>query len=259
MDLIISATSSLLASFLVYPMDVIKSQLQILSTNRSHGDSIKNVKPSINQVFKGIYTSGTMYKGVGSFLTTYPIFWTVYFQATRNKIELTNSKYCNDIITTLFGSTLGSVVANPFFIVKTRLQNELIMQKMVPSSGFTILKDILKKQGVKGLTKGLGVSIANNGKLIIQMPLYNIIKDKTDNVFLSSLAAKTTCSLITYPCDLIRTLQRNSDKKISITNIYKQYGILGYYKGITPYFLMSLPNFVLMMTIQEWLQEWLQE
>lgn len=258
LDLWANIISALMSSFIVYPFDVIKSQLQVLKTDKIHGDDIKyKSSRNIKNVVTNIYQQRAFYKGIGSYLTTYPIFWTIFFQTKKYNYDYTNSKYLNSCINTFSSSVIASAIANPFFVIKTRLQNEIIMNKQY-KSGFNIFLEILRNEGIKGLCKGLGPTIFNNGKLIVQIPLYEYLKEKSGNVFLSSVSAKFFCAAITYPCDLTRTVQRNSPKDIKawylLKNIYLKNGIRGYYHGFVPYTVMAIPNFALMMVFYEYLK-----
>lgn len=260
MDFFLPLCSSSIAATIVYPIDVVKSQIQLLKLRNVVHDTFKyNQEVDFKSVTKYIYQNDGVrgfYRGCSSFLLTYPVFWALYFQVTKHKLEYTDSKYVNDISTALYGSTVASIVANPLFVIKTRLQSELIMTGNHKSI-LNVSKE-LYNEGFYGMTRGLSATMFNNSKLAIQMPLFNYLKEKTDNVFLSSVIAKTSCSMLTYPMDLIRTNQRNTEKHISLryifTNIYKQNGIRGYYQGIGVYTLMTCPNFVIMMCLHDYLK-----
>lgn len=245
MEFLLGASSSALAYTCVYPIDVLKVQYQCQS-NSSIISTFKNVihKQGIRGFYKG-YTSN---------LLTYPIFWGVYFQSG----ELPFNKIANILI----GSSLGSLMSNPLFVLKTRFQTEILTNKSLAYN--KLIPQIYRNEGILAFFKGYPITVINNSKLFIQMPLADYLDNHVGMGVASSAAiAKITTSLFTYPCDLIRNIQRNTETKLSIgklaIQVYKTSGILGYYRGLTLYTAITLPNFVLMMTIKSWLGPWFKK
>ena len=141
------------------------------------------------------------------------------------------------------------IIANPFFVIRTRLQTSKQTVKITP-----LIINIYHKEGLKGFQKGLSSSLLNNTKLVLQFPLYDYLK-KNYNTITSSFIAKFISNTLFYPSDLIRTNQRNSPIKITMLNATKQIynigGLFGFYRGVILYNCISIPNFVLMMLILE--------
>ena len=166
-----------------------------------------------------------------------------------------NNFYLNKIICAYIFATAASTLTNPLFVIKVRLQSQQHHVKLQNETILKTAKSIYLSNGVMGYFKGLSTTLLNNTKLSIQFPLYDYINNTTDNVVVSSLLSKTIVNTVFYPFDLIRTKQRNDNKKIMIKSvfkqIYKQSGLNGFYKGVLLYNLTSVPNFIIMMYLYE--------
>jgi hypothetical protein len=111
---------------------------------------------------------------------------------------------------------------------------------------------------MRGFYKGFALTLANNSKLCLQFPLYDKLKSKTDSVVVSSMLSKIISSTIYYPTDLIRTNQRNMKNNLNMfetaKNLYKVGGCRGFYNGVVLYNMVSIPSFIVMMMVKEWIQ-----
>lgn len=217
--------SSVLSSTIIYPIDVIKTNYQIKPQN-------------IFLLTEKIIKNRTLYAGLSSHLTTYPIFWGVFFYTKQINI------YDNNFINSFICGGIASFSSNPFFVLKTRQQiNKENYKQMI--------SNIYKNEGIRGFYKGLNSTLINNLKLGLQFPLYDYFKEKTESILLSGFLSKTISSTLFYPLDLIRIHQRNSVKNISIKSLIKKIGYTNLYKGVLMYNAVSIPNFMLLMLFKE--------
>ncbi len=235
----ISTTSSIISYSLTYPIDAIKTNYQIASLKQ---------KPILSDVVKQIYAIHGIkgyYRGVSSNLMTYPLFWGIFFQTQSHS-------------NVMIASAVASLVTNPLFVLKTRFQSVSHQNQKV--SYLNLTKNIYQNEGHKGFFKGFGSSLANNTKLWMQFFLYNEIKQRTDNVVVSSMAAKVASSTIYYPTDLIRTNQRNSKNSQSMIevgkSIYKANSFRGFYSGVVIYNFISVPSFVVLMFCRDYFKKY---
>lgn len=247
MDAFIGITSSTLATFILHPIDVIKTRYQISRLKKP-----TTVQYTITSIYKNGFKS--FYKGLGPNLGTYPIFWSVYFQTNSIQFEPTDNTFTNKFLKAQISACIASTISNPLFVFKTRAQTN--------NSGIKYSKlasNMIKNEGILGFYKGLGSTLLNNTKLGIQMPLYDYLHKNNEltlnNSLLSSLISKGICTTLFYPFDLVRVNQRNEQTKLSIANgfknAYKNGGIIGLYRGVLLYNLISTPNFVLMMWFKD--------
>lgn len=236
-DFLIGMSSSIISYGITYPIDAIKTNFQL--------SSYKNNSATVNNTIRQIYKSDGIrgfYKGISSTFITYPIFWGTFFGTLS---------YSNVFV----ASTFASLITNPLFVLKTRFQSDLVNKP----NYLNLIKQIYEKENIYGFFKGFGSTVINNTKLCIQFPLYDYLKIHTNSILFASMLSKIAASTIYYPTDLIRTNQRNSQVKISFLeatkNIYKINGFIGFYKGVLIYNAVSIPNFIIMMFIKEYIQK----
>ena len=288
MDLITSIFSASLAVVITYPIDVIKTQFQVtlkgsesrsnlftLKGSESHSNLFTRLKhknpkgANVTSLTKDLYQQRGLYgfyRGVGSSLMTYPIFWGLYFQTKKIKWEPTNYKYGDKFIIASGSGIVASIITNPLFVIKTRFQTDNLKthsNSPIKKSYTNLIKSIYHHEGIGGYYKGLLPTLLNNTKLGVQFPLYDYLKEQTDSVLISSGLAKTLASTIFYPLDLIRVNQRDLVEKLSIRDavkqIYKKSGPIGFYRGVMLYNFVNGSGFVLMMLIKDKLDRLVEE
>lgn len=229
-DGITSTICSMVASTVVYPINAIKVEFQ----------TQKDKTPV--QVFKSLYKRKALYNGLRYNLTTYPVFWGVFFPI-KNYFNLpkTNNLFLDKFLSVSISGSVASFVANPLFVQQVRSVTG-------NHSSFT---NMISKEGLLSPWKGYPSTVFNNMKLCVQFPLYDYCQQKLDNSLASSAIAKITANSVFYPLDLVRTKQRNSKNNLSLlrafTGLYESYGFKGFYRGMLLYNAMSVPNFCLMM------------
>jgi len=126
--------------------------------------------------------------------------------------------------------SVSSMIANPFFVIKTRLQTQDTPVRLQPSH----------------LLRGYTSTLCGNLKLGVQMPLYEYVNSTYGNVFLAGVVSKLVSSLLFYPFEFVRTIQRYNSVSMSSIDVFREYGF-GVYRGIGIYTLLTIPNFTLMM------------
>ena len=203
-----------IAMYATHPVDTVKTQYQA-------GKQYSNVRSIIRNIYQRQGISG-FFKGCGSTLPTYPVFWGVFFAIKHQQIKYSNNHTINSIATNFLASAIASIICNPLFVLKTRKQT-LISKNQISGSYFREINLIYKTDGIRGFGKGLPVTLLSNLRLVIQFPLYDMIMVRTlQNIFLSSFVSKLTVNTLFYPTNIIGTIQRDySDKEIYI-KLYKR-------------------------------------
>lgn len=232
--------ASLSSSLIMFPIESILRRKQ-------------TTKNTIRQIV-GKNNIKTFYNGLGIELFCYPFFWTCYFSlndAIKNK-KIVENKFGNNMITSYVSAVGALFIVNPSFTIKTNAQTT-----KMPIG--TTINNLYQKNGVAGFYKGVTMSAVNNVKLSIMMPLYSYFKeDKGFSSTSASFVSKFIGNTIFYPSDLVRTIQRTNIEKKSfvsiVSNIYKENGMVGYFRGYFMYNLVSIPNFVLMMVFKDLLE-----
>lgn len=143
-----------------------------------------------------------------------------------------------NVLSGLVSGSMGAMIANPFFLIKTRMQsynsasaklNVDVGQQTYYRSLGDGLKQIYSAEGVKGLFRGVDAAVLRTGAgSSVQLPVYNLTKNYLLNNnlmrdgsiglhFVSSSMAGLAVSIVMNPWDVV------------LTRLYNQKGNL--YKG----------------------------
>lgn len=174
-----------------------------------------------------------------------------------------------------------STATNPIWLVKTRLQLDKSSVSGVRQykNSWDCIKQVLSKEGIPGMYRGLTASYLGVAESSIQWVLYERMKSlirkreerrhlsgapvtTLDNIFNwgatsgAAGAAKFMASLITYPHEVVRTrlrqapMQNGKPKYTGLIScfktIIKEEGLVSMYSGLTPHLLRTVPNSVIM-------------
>lgn len=268
MDLLSGFISSSIAVYVVQPLDTVKVQFQ----SSLSSDKRRCIPQLALDIYKYQGIKG-FYKGSLSMISTYPIFWSVFFQMRSMKIISAENNFVNSIANTMIASSVASIIANPLFLLKVRRQTDSI-NKRDPTGYLTKINGIYCNEGIRGFFKGMNATLLSNSKLILQFPLYDyilqqsmylsspdhiLVMSQTNCVIMASFMSKLIANSIFYPTDIIRTIQRDCLEKKSMNNIikkmYNSHGIRVFYRGIMIYNMVSCPNFIIMMLVKEQLDK----
>ncbi len=225
MEFILGFLSNSVATTMCQPLDVIKTRVQTEQ--------------------KVIWHSKGLYRGLGSSLGIYPLFWGVYFQSysfLKGRLGR-DETFIDKVCLSYVSGNLGSLVINPLTIFKTQLQSGK-EKKCV---------GVMRSMGLRTLWTGFSLTMLNNCKIAIQFPLMDELKMRLDNDMLASGIAKSVANCLLYPTDLMRVKQRNMNEAVSIRklmkSIYVRDGIRGFYRGLLIQNCVSVPQFVIMVEI----------
>lgn len=225
-------------------------------------DIIRTNKQLMNKIE---YTPTFLTRGLLSGLITIPTFWSVYFYS-YNKLKLVNNENLS-FLNGFIACNISSTVSCPLFFIR---------QKNQSLNNFSII-NYYKKNGLLSFYNGLLATYMINASFIVQMPIYEYLKQSdylrfdyesthqtskisqsiqniqsTQNtsseifrIFLITSISKTIAACIFYPLDTIRTLKRSADGKFTIYEIIKYLNNkpTRYYRGIFIYLLRSIPSY----------------
>lgn len=232
---LIGLSSAVCSSVITYPIDSVKTNYQLKRDT------------TVPQVVRNLWKSQGFYRGLSSNLTTYPIFWGVFFLG-RSYLPKDATMTQNALHTAVCGA-VGGAVANPFFVLKVRSQSQAY-QGHKPGL-INIAKHVRNTRGLVGFMSGYKATLYTNTKLALQFPLCDKLKDQGYSIVQASAVAKTISNSLFYPLDVVRTIQRNQDQPVSIRSLYQQHGPRYFYRGLLVYNCASVPNFVLIMLFGE--------
>jgi hypothetical protein len=222
-------TSGVITVIICNPIDVFKTRIQ--SSN----------KYGIYTIIKKEKISG-FYKGASSAFFAMPIFWGLYFPIYEN-----NKKYMNNSLAGYSASLVGSLISNPFWVARTRLQAQILHKNRNYKGTLDVLKQVYQKEGFRALFRGYTMTILGNLQFVISMPIYEEIKKKNNNstisIIFGSAIAKSISGSIVYPHEVIRTIMRNQNYSFNktINCLYSNSGLLGFYRGFPLYLMRTIP------------------
>ncbi|KAK9470979.1 mitochondrial carrier domain-containing protein [Dipodascopsis tothii] len=306
------------------PFDVVKTRLQsdFYSSNSAQNTAAKAAvsgsRPfgaitrhfiETGHIIGDIYKnegSRALFKGLGPNLVGVIPARSINFFTYSNSKALISEKFNNgneSSVVNLFAAAIAGVVTstatNPIWLVKTRLQLDKQHTAAVElgevqqsaqrqyKNSLDCLQQTIKKEGVKGLYKGLTASYLGVAESTIQWVLYERMKaiiarrelrrqqstDKTTwfTTFVeyamksgAAGAAKMSASLITYPHEVVRTRLRqtpaNGVPKYTglvqcFTLIIKEEGAAALYGGLTAHLIRTVPNSIIMFGTWELLMK----
>ncbi|KAI9292610.1 mitochondrial carrier protein RIM2 [Neoconidiobolus thromboides FSU 785] len=270
------------------PLEVIKTRFQSslyqenkLKLNQKLGlwnstkfhiaDTLSSVRNLYrNEGFKALF------KGLGPTLSgvipSRSIYFFSYGNGKKMLSDLNGGK--ENALIHLSSATIAGIITatatNPIWVIRTRMQLQNETGRLYNNS-FHCLYQIVRKEGVKSLYKGMSASYLGVVESATQWVVYEQLKvlrgiqstsdknqkDKTMNEWMETLlcagSAKLIAALVAYPHEVLRTRLRqnpvnsNGTYKYnglisSIKLIYKEEGMVGLYGGLTPHLLRVVPN-----------------
>ena len=145
-----------------------------------------------------------------------------------------------------FIGVLTSVCTNPIWMIKTRMLATSKHASGAHSNMFSGIRDIVAKEGLHGLYRGMLPSLLGVPQYAIQFSIYENLKiwrsrnreNLTDlDIGVSSACAKLIAGTLVYPHQVLRSRMQNSPVggRLSMwalaQEIWRIQGPRGYYKG----------------------------
>ena len=270
-----AGTSAVITVTCIHPIDVIKTRLQI------SGDGARNYKSlGINGTIQTILKEegfNAFWKGIGAAWlreASYTSLRLGLYDPIKKIMGVNNKS--NFFIQFSAGSIaggIGSLVGNPFDVIKTRMMSFEGKTSPTFNSCFT---QIYMNENIKGFYKGLQANILRacilNGT---KMACYDQIKDKIIETqivpqgiptqFCAAFGAGFFMASTVAPFDMVRTKlmnQTNTNKVYTgfidcFVKIVRQNGIQGLYAGFIPIWARFAPTTCLQLVIFEQIKTYL--
>lgn len=257
----------------IHPIDVVKTRLQV-----SGGEGARD--------YKALGVTGTVRvvaaeEGITAFWKGIQAAWMREASYTSLRIGLygpikevmgvtADSHFVMKFTAGSLAGALGSVVGNPFDVLKTRM---MAAEGKTPPPFSACVSDIMKGQGIAGFYRGIEANVMramvlNGTKMGVYDHIKNMIK-KSEVVpegiatnFCSAFCAGFFMAVTVSPFDMVRTHLMNQphDKKIynnfldCIVKIMKKGGPLAFYQGFIPIWSRFAPTTCLQLVIFEQLK-----
>ncbi|XP_059474945.1 peroxisomal membrane protein PMP34 [Neocloeon triangulifer] len=273
------ATGSVVAMATFYPLDTVRSRLQ-LEEKRESKNTVEVIKDLVND--EGFFT---LYRGMVPVLQSLCCSNFVYFytfhglKSMRTKPAQQNAG--RDLMLAALAGIVNVCVTTPLWVVNTRLKMKGIGAKSgshgeteVPFNGLIDgLKYIARTEGVLALWKGTMPSLLLVTNPSLQFMAYESIKRRlmagkkvgaelgSLTVFFAGAAAKALATIATYPLQIVQAklrhghtypnLRKNANMFELIVYIIKIHGVEGLFKGMEAKILQTISTAALMFVAYE--------
>ncbi|CAK1586113.1 unnamed protein product [Parnassius mnemosyne] len=200
------ATGSVVGMAVFYPLDILRSRLQVDEADKLRGSSLDLLVQLANN--EGIMS---LYRGLAPVLQSLSVSNFVYFYSfhTLRSFTLKGNSAMQDLMFGMLAGSINVLVTSPLWVVNTRMK----LEKNNYTSLVEGLGDVFKKEGLQGLWSGTVPSLLLVSNPAIQFMVYEALKRKLmsagyfDNyaAFLVGAIAKATATILTYPLQLIQS------------------------------------------------------
>ncbi|XP_013190887.1 peroxisomal membrane protein PMP34 [Amyelois transitella] len=248
---IAGATGSVVGMAAFYPLDTLRSRLQVEDSNKLQGSSWELLLKLANE--EGI---DSLYRGLAPVLQSLSVSNFIYFY-TFHSLRRVFYKDTSALKDLLIGSVAGSInviVTTPLWVVNTRM-------KLEPKSYKTLLHgliEISRTEGPKGLWSGTLPSLILVSNPAIQFMVYEYLKRHftakgsfdTYSAFLIGAVAKAIATTLTYPLQLVQSrLRAGTSLKPLWKDVKSKPSVL--FRGLEAKLLQTVMTAALMFFIYE--------
>jgi len=273
-------SGGVVSTLLLHPLDLLKVRFAVDdgSQGRTKYTSIRSAMSTI------VNTEGVrgLYRGVTPNVVTAGSSWGSYFlfyQTIKTRLQdgdtLRQLATGEHLLAASVAGLMTLIFTNPITVVKTRI---CLQQKQAldPSRHYSGMVDafvkISKYEGVSGLYKGFTPGLFGVVHGAIQFMVYEELKNRynihhqkpidtpiSPALYLTFAAiSKLFAAITTYPYQVVRARLQDTHCKYQgsvdcVRKIIRYEGMIGLYKGLTPYLVHVMPNICLVFLTYEYM------
>ncbi|OWR48464.1 peroxisomal membrane protein PMP34 [Danaus plexippus] len=248
---IAGATGSVVGMAAFYPLDTIRSRLQVDDTKKLHGTTLELLIKLTKE--EGIEA---LYHGLGPVLQSLSVSNFVYFYVFHSlrRVSSASPSAARDLLIGMVAGSVNVLLTSPLWVVNTRMK----LEKNSYSSLFEGLLTLFQKEGVKGLWSGTLPSLLLVSNPAIQFMVYESLKRKIMargkfdiySAFAVGAVAKGIATTLTYPLQLFQSrLRAGTSLKPLFKDIKKHPATL--FRGLEAKLLQTIMTAALMFLIYE--------
>ena len=263
------AGAGALASFIVCPLDVVKTRKQYdykgLLSGLSTFQTMRAIwkREGFLQLYNGVLPSTIGYVSA----------WSVYFMTYGTLKNYFNSQtdpllasgFQTILVSSVLAGCASTTTTSPIWVLRTKMMTDPNAKSMLHAFMST-----LRSGGIGAFYRGLVPSYLGLLHVAVQFPLYERLrtsslgpKNESLNVLVCSIVSKICASLATYPHEVLRTrlqtlkYSKYSGLTDSIVTIWREEGVYGYYKGLSSTLIRVIPTTAIIFVAHHLLLEWL--
>jgi solute carrier family 25 folate transporter 32 len=283
-NLVAGVVAGAATALALHPLDTVKVRLQV-ADGVVHAARPAGLLATVTDMWRA-EGAGVFYRGLGPALVGAGASWGLYFffyEAAKRRLEaagggarLTPAQHG---YAAWEGGTLTTLLTNPVWLVKTRMQVEARARAGAPAGAapalapYTSLRgalaSILREDGVRGLYRGLAPALLLTSHGVVQFTAYEFFKAAAAPpgggaldaraVFAAGAASKVLATLATYPYQVAksRLQQRFAGAPAyaglldCAAKIARREGARGFYKGFAANLLRVAPQSALTLVVYE--------
>ncbi|XP_045619159.2 solute carrier family 25 member 32 [Procambarus clarkii] len=282
--LVAGVAGGVASTLILHPLDLLKIRFAVSDGTTSAKPHYTGLTQAMCQIFRhegirGLYRGVTPNVwGAGSAWGLYFLFYNTiksWFQSGNSKVNIGPGLH---MVAAAEAGVLTLVMTNPIWVVKTRLCLQYsdgatgkVLQESHRYNGMVdAFVKTYKYEGVRGLYKGFVPGIFGVSHGALQFMAYEEMKTKYNKYRNLPIDAKLTtaeylafaslsklfAAVTTYPYQVLRA--RMQDQHAHYDNLrhcvretWRYEGIVGFYRGMSPYLVHVMPNICLVFLIYE--------
>ncbi|XP_059621024.1 mitoferrin isoform X1 [Phlebotomus argentipes] len=247
------AIAGVLEHCIMYPLDSVKTRMQSLSPV-TKGSTIMSTMTTMIQkegIFRPVRGMGAVVAGAGP---AHAFYFASYEYCKTSLSRVTPHNQLNYITSAVVATLIHDAISNPTEVIKQRLQ----MYNSPYNSVIQCMKSVYQAEGMKAFYRSYLT------QLVMNLP-YQAIHFSTYEFFQNVLnkehrynppvhvvaggAAGAAAAALTTPLDVVKTLLNTQETSVGTTKgmadavrkIYERAGTPGFFKGLMPRVLYSMP------------------
>ncbi|XP_027204374.2 dicarboxylate carrier 1 [Dermatophagoides pteronyssinus] len=272
------------AACCTHPLDLIKVHFQTTATNLSATSITAQGRPTMfSTAVRLVKSDGilALYNGLTASLLRQLTYSTTRFgiyEVAKQQISPDGSTipFYQRIILAGISGAVGGLVGTPADMINVRMQNDmklLAKDRRNYKNAIDGLIKVYRFEGAKSLFNGASMATARAIMMSIgQLSMYDqfkylllkylpmIFEDNVTTHLTASTLTGAVATSLTQPLDVLKTRMMNSAKNQyrsvghCITELYKESGIFGFFKGYVPAFIRLAPHTILTFVFMEQLR-----
>ncbi|CAB3251714.1 unnamed protein product [Arctia plantaginis] len=245
------ATGSVVGMAVFYPLDTLRSRLQVEDSNKLRGSTFELlVKLAAEEGLESLY------RGLSPVLQSLSISNFVYFYTFHGlrKLDSKDTTAAKDLMFGIIAGSINVLLTSPLWVVNTRMK----LEKTSCDSLVEGLIELFRKEGAKGLWSGTLPSLLLVSNPAIQFMVYEYLKRQlksqgsfhTLTAFIIGAIAKAVATTLTYPLQLIQSRLRAGTSLKPLFRDMKSKPLVAF-RGLEVKLLQTVMTAALMFIIYE--------